>query len=219
MSRATMLFLILTAVCATAANAQNTAVQIGAGGGLAITTITGDDVEDAKNRNTPFFGGVLVIQKPGSRLGLETGLLQVPKGANTSIPGEAGLELAYLEVPLLVRYSFGPPEAKVAPFLQLGGSMGIKSSCKVTAESVGSSQKIDCDDPQLLGLLEFKSLDLGIGGGAGVDISMGDRWVLSPSVRYTRGLSRLADGVGGDGENPDVRNSAFQVGVILRVRM
>ena len=189
--------------------AQAPGLQFGVIGGVSIANLVGDDVEDSDSRSAPFFGGTLVVQPAGS-LGFETGFLYMPKGASTDFDeGTGTLKLDYVEVPLLLRLGInmlGP----IKPVILLGGYVGFKASCKVEGEGDGFSAEVDCDEFEL----ETKSMDYGLTGGLSVDIPVGDRAILSPTVRYSRGLADIPDV-----EDTDVKNSAIQLGAALRIRL
>jgi hypothetical protein len=86
--RATLLAVTLVTTAAQFVSAQVPALQIGATGGVAITTIVGDDIADAESRTSPFFGGALVFHPAASVFGFETGVLFVPNGASTDFDWE-----------------------------------------------------------------------------------------------------------------------------------
>lgn len=214
MRKATLLFALLTLLVS--GTAAQSSLQLGVGAGAAITTLTGSDTDGAESRTSIFIGASLVVHKPGSLLGFETGLFYVPKGATTEGDGfDGALEITYFEIPALLRLGLKLQNSNVMPVLLLGGSLGIKSGCKVSATSGTASVDIDCDDSSFGGELDLKSLDLGISVGAGVDIPIGTRAVLAPSLRYTRGLSDIGD----TSDNADAKNSAFQIGAAFRLKL
>jgi hypothetical protein len=216
MKRATLLFIVLLAVSASAIHAQTSYLQLGPGVGVVISTIVGDDTDDVEGRTSLFGGASLVIHKSGSAIGFETGLYYVPKGASVEgFEGEGALEITYFEVPALLRLGFRMQNSEIMPVLLLGGSIGLKGSCKVSAESGSASASIDCDDSAFQGELDLKAVDFGISAGAAVDIPMGARTILAPSIRYTRGLSNIGD----TSDNADAKNSAIQIGAVLRFRL
>lgn len=59
------------------------------------------------------------------------------------------------------------------------------------------------------------TLRLRIPAGAEVDISLGRKVVLAPTVRFTRGISTISNAPGA----PDAVNSAVQLGVGFRWRL
>jgi hypothetical protein len=220
--------MIIRAVCGAAlllaftgaAQAQS-AVQLGVTGGVSISNFTGDDVDETDSRTSGYFGGVLVWQ-PAGMLGFETGVSFVPKGAKASDEGdEFEIKLAQIEVPLLLRLALTPAGRSIRPVLTVGGAVAFKSSCDVEVSSGGLSQELDCDE--FFKLLnddsgieaETQSVDFGLVAGFAVDVPVGERAVVSPHVRYTRGLR---DVIEFDGESLAAKNTNVQVGVAVRVR-
>jgi hypothetical protein len=196
--------------------------QLGIAGGVAISNLDGDDVEGAASRTMGYFGGVLVWQ-PAAMLGFETGVYYVPKGAESDFEGEDGtIKLNYVEVPVLLRLAFPLAQSSIRPVLTVGGTVAFKASCDLEADAGGASVNIDCDEFfELLGDefgvdTEVQSVDFGLTAGLAADIPVGERVILSPAVKYTRGLRDVLEI---DGFSVDAKNSSFQVGLALRFRI
>lgn len=207
---------VLASVFGNAAFAQSSPLQLGAEVGLAAASIVGGDSEDSDTRTTPYGGFTLVVHKPNARFGFQTGLLLVPKGASTDLDnGKASFELNYVEIPLLLRISLPLRESNIVPTLLLGGSVGVKNSCKVTGESGSLKQSIDCDDSAFEGDLDVKTVDVGASAGLEVGIPIAKRFMLAPTIRYTRGLTKIVDATDDD----QAKNAVFQGGVAFRIRM
>ncbi|HSJ64350.1 MAG TPA: porin family protein [Gemmatimonadaceae bacterium] len=197
-----------------------TPVQIGVAGGVAINDVVGDDTEGAESRTTGYFGGVLVWQ-PAGMVGFETGIYYVPKGAEFNEDGVNGtIKLNYVEVPLLLRLALPISQSPIRPVLTIGGAVAFKSSCDVEGEGGGVSVEIDCDEfftllEDEVGVkAEMQSVDYGVVAGLAVDFPAGERMVISPSIRYVRGLRDILE-IGGT--SVDARNAGFQVGIALRL--
>jgi hypothetical protein len=213
------LALLCGSVAATEAQAP---IQLGVAGGVGFQNVKGDDTEGADSRTTGYFGGVLVWQSAGIA-GFETGVYYMPKGAEADFEGAtAEIKLTYVEVPLLLRIAPTMGESAIRPVILAGGFVAFKSKCEVEGESGGVSVTIDCDeffsmiDDETDVEAEVQSLDYGITGGLAVDIPVGERAILSPVVRYTRGLKDVLEV---DGESIDAKNDGFTVGVAVRIRM
>jgi hypothetical protein len=196
-----------------------TPLQLGVAGGIAINDFVGDDTEGTESRTTGYFGGVLVWH-PAGIVGFETGVYYMPKGVEFDEDGATGkVKLNYVEVPLLLRLAFPLSQSAIRPVLTIGGAVAFKSSCDVEAEANGVSIEIDCDEFfELLddngGIeVETQSVDYGLVAGLAVDIPVGERMILAPSVRYMRGLRDVFEI---DGSSVDIKNAGFQVGVALR---
>jgi hypothetical protein len=200
-------------VTAQAAAAQTGPLQIGPAAGVAITTFVGSDADDADSRTSPYFGASVVYHPVLAMLGFESGVYYVQKGASTRFEGATGtLKLTYIEIPLLLRLGMNLQNSAIRPYAALGGSIGFNTGCSVEAAFGGVSVSFDCDDPEMEGELAVRAVDFGISGGAGVDIPVGMRGVLTPSLRYTHGLTSVDDGT----PRADLKNSAFQLGVSFR---
>lgn len=213
-----LMMLGMTAVFLTgaAAHAQDSPVQLGATAGLAVTTLVGDDVEDADSRTSLFGGATLVFHAPMSMIGFETGVHYVAKGAKSTMDGgDAVLDLTYIEVPLLVRIAMDLQGSSIRPVLLLGGAVGINQDCEVELTSGGTTVRLDCDDPIFDGSVDIRKVDVGVSAGLGVDIPVGARMVAAPAIRYTRGLLDIGD----SDDSTDARNSAIQIGLTLRITL
>jgi hypothetical protein len=208
-----MLLGVLVCVATSPVNAQVSPLQGGVEAGVAIATLVGSGTDGAETRNAPYFGGSLLFHRPGSSIGFQTGLLYVPKGATIAMTGGRGaLEIGYIEIPLLLRLGLPLEGSGVMPVLVVGGSVGLKSGCQLTASSGSASAQLDCDDSSLQGQFDLKAVDFGLTAGAELEIPVGPRLRVVPSVRYTRGISVIGD----TANNADATNSVFQLGAGVR---
>jgi hypothetical protein len=199
-------------VSAQTAQAQFANLQIGPTGGIALSTLVGDGAEDEEARTGAYFGGSLVVQPRGSMFGFETGLLHVPKGASLrDTDGSGALRLSYLEVPLLLRVGFSLQQAALRPFVLVGGSLAFNTGCTLEERDEGRTVSFDCADPLFGDFLNPRTLDLGVSGGLGIDIPTGAVGVLSPHVRFTRGLTNVFGPL-----EEELKNSVVQAGVSFR---
>ena len=197
-------------------------IQLGAAGGAGFHDVVGDDTDGADTRTTGYFGGVLVWQ-PAGIAGFETGVYYMPKGAEADFEGaSAKIKLNYVEVPVLLRLALSMGESQIRPVIVAGGFVAFKSKCEVEGESGGVSATIDCDEffamieDETDVVAEVQSMDYGVTGGLAVDIPVGERAIIAPVVRYTRGLKDILEI---DGESIDAKNAGFTAGVAVRIRM
>jgi hypothetical protein len=197
-----------------------TPMQIGVAGGIAINDVVGDDTEGTESRTTGYFGGVLVWQ-PAGMVGFETGVYYMPKGAEFDEDDVSGkIKLNYVEIPLLLRLALPISQSPIRPVLTVGGAVAFKSSCNVEGESGGVSVEIECDEfftmlEDEVGVeAETQSVDYGIVAGLAVDVPAGERMIISPSIRYMRGLRDILEI---DGTSVDARNAGFQAGIAVRL--
>jgi hypothetical protein len=93
--------------------------------------------------------------------------------------------------------------------------LGLKSSCTLEASSGGVTASVSCNDSSLGGVADLKTVDVGLTGGLGVDVPLTSRFVMHPSIAYTRGLISI-DNTNG---NFNVMNSAFFIGLELRLKL
>ena len=206
------LSLVLLCVAGTSsATAQG--VSLGFKGGLNLSTLSSnEDPEDIKTRTGFHVGGVVSIQSAGP-FALQFGAVYTKKGADveTGDPDvTAGLELIYVEVPVLATIIFPTgPASKVAPFIFAGPAIGIEVSCKVKAEGLGVSASVDCDE----GGLATKSVDIGAMFGGGLKFDTGPASVLL-EVAYTLGFINIDD-TPMTTDNIKNRNLSFSVGLMF----
>ena len=205
--------LLLAAAHGQRAFAQS--IQAGVVAGANISTLVGDDAPDADSR-TAIMAGVQLLFQPATPVGFQTGLIYAGKGAKFSEGGFEGFfKFSYIEIPALLRASFPVTGSQLRPVVLAGLSLGIKSGCTAGIENATTSFEADCDEGGVDGDLDMKSIDLGMSLGFGLDVPVGNGLILSPAARYTRGLTSLDD----SGEDADVRNSALELSVALRMRI
>lgn len=127
------------------------------------------------------FGGCFALPLIANFI-LEPGLLFSAKGSNFKIDTAAfSLSPIYIEVPVVVEYSFGSDEVKISlfagPYFACGvGGYKIKSGDELRNISFGSGKNSD-----------LKRFDTGMNFGAGINIKG-----LLISAQYGIGLSNLA---------------------------
>lgn len=116
--------------------------------------------------------------------------MYVTKGFEIEFEGNtAGLKFGYLEIPMLLRASFGSEGASARPWVTAGPSVAFKLSCDVIAEGEDVEVEGDCSALDEEEPAEFKSIDFGVMFGAGIDFGR-----FGASVRYDLGLANILDG-------------------------
>lgn len=179
--------------------------QVGPVAGVNIFTLGGSDASGAKSRTSFYVGGALTLPI-GEHTFVELQLLYAGKGASTTVyDPSAGnvsgeLKLAYLEVPVLLGYSFAGGGG-ISPRIYVGPTVGVNLSCDVSASAAGLSYSASC------GANSVKTVDIGVTGGAGIAIPVG-RAALSLGARYTLGLTPISDG-------GNSKNQGFSIGAGL----
>jgi len=172
--------------------------------GIASATLSGDDVDDAESR-TAFWGGGFLTFPLAPGFAIQPEVLYASKGvaATGAFDGdvEAQLRIAYIEVPILAKFTVGTSIAR--PYFFAGPTIGFRVSCEVEVSGGGISITADCDESDEEDV-EFKSTDIGAVFGAGFDYDLSGV-TLVVDGRYGLGLSTIVDGPG----DPDVKNRAF----------
>jgi hypothetical protein len=111
-----------------------------------------------------FAGGLTMSWRIGNNLSFNPEALYVQKGAQSNTTGDdTKVKIAYIEVPVLFRYTFGTENKGVGPYITAGPAVSIKASCKVSETVSGVSASADCDATGT----KLKSTDIGGVIGAG----------------------------------------------------
>lgn len=208
-----VLLVVLTLACLAP---QAGAATIGLKGGLNFSNVTikttSTDIPDFKNQ-TGLVGGIFVNFKLGpvsiqpevlySRRGLS---YQEVEDVDVDVTGRMLLD--YVEVPVLVKYSFLSGPAK--PFLYAGPSFSYLLKARqgydvhyLTGEEPDYFYRYDMDE-------YFKKTELAGVFGAGIDIKL-PKAVLSLEGRYHLGLSNVANEEFAGDDVTSVKNKGFSV--------
>ncbi len=166
-------------------------VQVGLVGGVNVATLTDEDpdVVDVSSR-TRFSLGVVVDVALGRGFSLRTEPTFLRKGAVTTvsdglISGENEFLLSYLEVPLLLSYTFGT--GPVRPYLTAGPSICLfLDADDAVLRRPDGVFKADIDEV-------IERFDIGLALGSGVSYPVG-RMTLFAQGRYTLGLANINQG-------------------------
>jgi hypothetical protein len=125
-------------------------------------------------------------------LSIRPELLFSLKGGRTVAAGVADIdiELAYLELPLLLRASI--PTGAVRPVLFAGPSVAIQIGCDFTSTSPSdSTRRATCGQDSLTNVREW---DFGLVGGGGVEMRL-RRATVALEARYTVGTRSVLEGI------------------------
>jgi hypothetical protein len=116
-------------------------------------------------------------------------------GGDFGFPTSAdlSLNLAYLEVPVLLRADFGRTGTSVRPFIVVGPTLAYRTSCTLGVDAGLFSFSSDCDsaDDEAGESVDFASIDVGGAVGAGLSMRRGAR-EYTATLRYTRGVRSLS---------------------------
>ncbi|MCH7819811.1 MAG: PorT family protein [Candidatus Marinimicrobia bacterium] len=185
--------------------AQDDAMQFGVKVGLNLANLSIDpDTEGFSfDAVTKFGAGGIMLYPLSEVLDLQVEAMYLLKGtkAEFDIFGtvfELELNLAYLSVPVMVRYNLGSEDT--SPYIVVGPEFGFLLSAK---------SKFDGEEEDIKD--ELKSIDLGFNVGAGVSMDMGTMPAFA-EVRYSLGLSDIND-------DPDDDDTIKTTGIQLFVGM
>jgi opacity protein-like surface antigen len=222
MRRSTLGTALLCAFAFGAAPLAAQSVTIGPMAGVSISTFSGDDADAFsetgldfdKGSRTGFAVGGFAEFEFGSNFAIEPQLLYVQKGARYSgavddgsgslLDVSAGINLDYIQLPVLFKAELRKPDNKLTPSVFIGPAIGFNLGCTITAEGDGQDASEDCPDDT------FKSTDFSLVFGAGLEFNR-----FSLQGRYDMGLGSVADA-----DDVDVKNSGWLItlGYGFRVR-
>jgi len=222
MRRTTLGTALLCACAFGAAPLAAQSVTVGPMAGVSFSTFSGDDADSfsdsgldfEKGTRTGFAVGGFAEFEFGSNFAIEPQLLYIQKGAKYSgsvdigdgslVDASAGINLDYIQLPVLFKAELRKPDSKLTPSVFLGPAIGFNVSCKITAEADGQDASDDCPDDTI------KSTDFSLVFGAGLEYGN-----FSLQGRYDMGMSSVADA-----DDVDVKNSGWLItlGYGFRIR-
>ncbi len=186
--------ILLLAAAIAAAPAWALLPSFGVKGGINMATYTGSDAGSPDMKMGGVGGAFLTLDLIALKIQPE--LLFSQKGAKETISGVTlSTTQNYLEVPVLLKYSFG---AIIVPSVYVGPSFGMLMSATATASGGGVSGSTDIKN-------YLNGTDVGLVIGAEVKTPM----KLSIEARYNLGLSKVPKEV--LGVQSDVKNSTISV--------
>jgi hypothetical protein len=200
-------------VIVSTAQAQLPPVEFGVAGGLVLSNVFGRVAEgaDLDYRKSAYVGLEVLFQNPASNVGVLTGLTYLPKGYSASdVDEDFDVKISYLEVPVLARIGIDLGNSNLTPAVLAGVSLGLNIGCDVRVTDADGSDELECDDGPVNLEAEIFSMAFAIGGT--LDVAISPRFILSPTLLYTRGLTDIF----GD-EFLEVRHSVVQIGATLRL--
>lgn len=178
--------LILFFLCtATFAGVQAQA-KFGLKAGVNVATLTGDDVEDVKAKLGFNVGGFAELPLADA-FSLRPEVVFSGQGAKADGEGDYKLNLGYLNVPVLAKWS-----SEGGFFAETGPQVGFLLSAKAKAGDLDMDMKD-----------YYKSIDFAWAFGIGYQVASN----IGINGRYNLGLANVADS-----DDGSVKNSVFQVG-------
>ena len=184
--------------------AQDSATEFGVKVGLNFANFSWDIPDESFETVSAIKFGVggILLYPLSELLHIQAELMYLQKGAKLDVlerfKVDSKWKFAYLSVPVLGRYNLGSGDAST--YIVAGPEFGYLLSAEV--ETLEGSE--DVKD-------EFKSIEFGIGVGAGVSMNMGSTPMFG-EVRYSMGLSDLDD-------SSDDDSSVKSMGIQLFVGM
>ncbi len=125
---------------------------------------------------------------------LLSGFEEMPPGGSLDID----YEMDYVELSVLARVGFPLSGDRVSGHLLAGPALGLQSSCEGVVRISGPDRPAldpgaGCDEAGL----DFRKIDVGLAGGAGIDIGLTDAFDAHVGLLYTLGLSHISDDLSG----------------------
>jgi outer membrane protein W len=189
-----LLALIVSSGLSFVASAQSK-FSIGPTAGYGWTTVS--NINNSKFKAGANFG-IATVYSAAEHFGIGLDVKYSIEGAKAETTGaKYELDLHYLRIPLKAIYFFNDHGDKVRPKVFVGPSFGILSSAK---ENYNGTE----DDIKN----ETESFDLGLTGGAGVNVRLADKTWLNTDLSYYHGIKEIAKT--GDYSN---KNVILSVGV------
>lgn len=178
------------------ASAQSFWGGVKAGVNFANISIEEEGVDISFDNRTGLVGGVFVVCPISGAFGVQTEALYSQRGAKLEEGGGSGtLELDFLEVPVLARFS--SPASSGASFHVFGGpSLGLRLRARAESDFEGESESEDISD-------DVERFDLGLVAGAGFEMGR-----LIVDGRYTWGIRNLNRSTEDDAK---IKNRTFSV--------
>ena len=183
-------------------NAQG--IKVGAKAGLNLSTVNGDDLDDAKSLIGFHLGAVAEISI-ADKFSFQPELLFSTQGAkaeggDVDYSYEQKTKLNYLIIPLMAKfYLVKGLSVEAGP--QVGFLMSAKAEGEETDSFGGVTETFEYDEDIKD---DIKGTDIGINVGAGYKLDSG----LFFNARYNIGLSNISEY-----DNGDIKNGVFQFSI------
>lgn len=188
---------VLLSITAASSSAQS--VEAGAKIGVGVSSITNVSVitetsdDDARVNVVPTVGAFVTFGA-GRRVAFQPEVLFARKGVRLD-DNDTTLDLRYLEVPMLLRFTVAP-EANRTVYVLVGPSVAFNLDATIRSTDAAG----DDDEQDIEGLVEERDLGLTIG------LGLQRRWWLVEG-RFTEGLASIAI----EDSDDRVRNRTFAV--------
>ena len=185
-------------------------IKFGVKGGLSLSNLTVKPEETAFpfDNKTGVVGGISLNLGLSRMFSVQPEILYVQKGSKASETVE-GVELTgkyeidYVEVPLLLNFSFAKPGSSFVPSVYAGPYAGFNARAKIKITGDGESYSQDFKD-------EIKDTEFGLTFGIGLGKKIGHGKIVL-DVRYDLGLTNIAEGMA-EGESVKNKTWLFMLG-------
>jgi len=180
----------MAAAIAACAWSESAAAQARAGlhVGLSTSALSMDSSGDSGFRRGLIAGGWVRFPLV-SAVGIQLGAYYTEKGSSDSVQGvTAGIELKYLEFPVMLAFVFNRTAA-VSGYFSAGGALGVDRGCRISVRSQDVSSSVDCDatDDEVL-VFSSQQFDIGLVLGGGIEFNQGPI-LLTVDLRANFGLT------------------------------
>lgn len=177
MRRTIVIGVMVMALCGGAAASTTFDLGLKVGGGMSKLNIEGVDWK------TGLDGGAFFNIKLNPNLSIQTEILYAQKGLKLDLMGlgEYKWVMDYIEIPIVVKRGFSTT-GNVKPVFFAGPAIGFLISAKQTLSLMGTEAEDDIKEV-------FKSTDIGLTVGAGIDWLMGTSGKLVMDLRFTISLT------------------------------
>lgn len=178
--------------------AQNNSLRVGIKGGLNVSNLYVDDVDD-ENPKYGFHVGVYTQLFESDVFAIQPEILFSTKGTRTTydalgFEGDAKFNLNYLDIPVLAVFKLGD-----AAEIHVGPYFGYLLSANTDVDGdIDSFDELDRDN--------FKSWDYGLSAGVGFNVG-----TVQIGARYNYGLQKIAESDAAESVLGDAKNQLAQL--------
>jgi hypothetical protein len=184
------IIVILLAIAANFANAQN--FQLGVKAGANISNFTGGDFDAVKKKALVGIHAGAFFRFKFSKLALQPEFMISTQGAKIdSASGSYDWKITYVNVPVMLQYYFAG-----GFYMEAGPQVGFATNQNFSNSTIEDfANNLDLS----------AAVGLGIRGKSGLGIG----------ARYVAGLSKVGEFTPSNGVNPDFKNSVIQLSVYI----
>lgn len=194
-------------------------VAIGARVGLNLADVSSPDFGlGGVDRRLAFVGGGFLALSGQGTFGFQVEMLLSQKGFSALAQGgNLDAALDYVEVPLLLRYRFGPSSNRLRPAVFAGWFLAFEVRCRLSGALEGVDTSPECVAEEPGGFLGTRGkLDTGLVLGAGLDYGLAGNLFLTADARYGHGVMTIQWEAEDQRVSSRVWSFSAGIGVLLR---